>query len=121
MSGFTEDEEVIAAAYLHDTLEDTDTTLDELVENFGERVAQFVHDLTDKYTKEEYPNLNRAERKHLEALRLKGVRPESKLIKYFDIMDNSSSIFHHDTRFAKKYLKEKQFIMSYSLADVEFN
>ena len=38
----TEDEELRAAAVLHDTLEDTKTTKDELVENFGSRVADLV-------------------------------------------------------------------------------
>ncbi|MCH5158148.1 MAG: bifunctional (p)ppGpp synthetase/guanosine-3',5'-bis(diphosphate) 3'-pyrophosphohydrolase [Clostridiales bacterium] len=34
--------EVIAAGVLHDTLEDTETTLEELKENFGEKVAMLV-------------------------------------------------------------------------------
>ena len=38
----TEDEEIRAAAVLHDTLEDTETTREELAENFGERVAALV-------------------------------------------------------------------------------
>lgn len=38
----TEDEEIRAAAVLHDTLEDTDTTKEELTELFGERVANLV-------------------------------------------------------------------------------
>lgn len=38
----TEDEEVRAAAVLHDTLEDTQTTKEELVRNFGQRVADLV-------------------------------------------------------------------------------
>ena len=42
VSGLTEDEEVRAAAVLHDTLEDTDTAKEELVLNFGQRVADLV-------------------------------------------------------------------------------
>ncbi len=38
----TEDEEIRAAAVLHDTLEDTDTTKEELIEAFGQRVANLV-------------------------------------------------------------------------------
>ena len=38
----TEDEEIRAAAVLHDTLEDTDTTKEELIKNFGDRVADLV-------------------------------------------------------------------------------
>ena len=42
VAGFTDDQEVIAAAVLHDTLEDTETTKEELVKEFGERVASLV-------------------------------------------------------------------------------
>ncbi len=42
----TDDEEIIAAGYLHDTLEDTDTTYFELTQNFGKRVADLVNEVT---------------------------------------------------------------------------
>lgn len=42
VSRMTEDEEIRAAAVLHDTLEDTETTSEELVVAFGERVAGLV-------------------------------------------------------------------------------
>ena len=42
VSRMTEDEEVRAAAVLHDTLEDTNTTREELEKNFGKRVADLV-------------------------------------------------------------------------------
>ena len=42
VSRMTEDEEVRAAAVLHDTLEDTVTTYEELEKNFGKRVADLV-------------------------------------------------------------------------------
>lgn len=38
--------ELMAAAVFHDTLEDTDTTIDELMENFGELVTLLVIELT---------------------------------------------------------------------------
>ena len=38
----TPDQELLAAAALHDTVEDTDVTLEEIRENFGERVAMLV-------------------------------------------------------------------------------
>ena len=43
-----DDEELIAAAYLHDTIEDTDTTFEELQEEFGLKVATIVRELTCK-------------------------------------------------------------------------
>ena len=41
-ASFTDDVEVLAAAVLHDTVEDTDTTIDEIERLFGRRVAQIV-------------------------------------------------------------------------------
>lgn len=42
----TNDDNIISAAYLHDTLEDTETTYQELVENFGITVASLVREVT---------------------------------------------------------------------------
>jgi (p)ppGpp synthase/HD superfamily hydrolase len=50
------DDDLIAAAWLHDTLEDTNTTYEELVSSFGNGVADLVELVTDKEGK------NRAER-----------------------------------------------------------
>ena len=43
----TNDQELLAAAALHDVLEDTDTTVDDLRREFGERVAQLVEAESD--------------------------------------------------------------------------
>ncbi len=43
----TDDEEMIAAAWLHDVVEDTPATLDNIEHGFGASVAQLVRDLTD--------------------------------------------------------------------------
>jgi (p)ppGpp synthase/HD superfamily hydrolase len=45
-----EDAELVAAGWLHDTIEDTDTTREELAEKFGERVAALVVEVTDDMT-----------------------------------------------------------------------
>ena len=50
----TNDEMIIALGYLHDTLEDTDTNLVELVENFGQHMAKLVYELTHDGQKDEY-------------------------------------------------------------------
>jgi hypothetical protein len=64
-----------ATTYLHDVLEDTDTTIDELIEAFGPGIAEIVADLTNVYTKAAYPKLNRARRKRLETERLAHISP----------------------------------------------
>ena len=45
--GSIEDLEILSAALLHDTLEDTDTSAHELDKNFGSRVRIIVEELTD--------------------------------------------------------------------------
>ncbi len=44
---YTQDEDIIIAALLHDTLEDTDYTIDELQEDFGGKVREIVETLTE--------------------------------------------------------------------------
>ena len=47
VSGVTDDAEMIAAAWLHDTVEDTTATLEDIAREFGAEVAALVSDLTD--------------------------------------------------------------------------
>ena len=54
VQNFTDDEEIICAAYLHDTIEDTDTTYDELVKEFSKRVADLVMEVTHEGCKDGY-------------------------------------------------------------------
>jgi len=105
-------EDMIIAAFGHDTLEDVfpvkpqyDAYL--IAREFGETVVKFVVDLTDVYTKEAWPDLNRAKRKALEVERLARTSPEAKTIKLADLLSNTKSIVAHDPDFAKVYLKEK--------------
>ena len=43
----TRDQELLAAAALHDTMEDTDTTVDQIREEFGDRIASLVASESD--------------------------------------------------------------------------
>lgn len=106
------DEAQIAAALLHDTLEDTDATYDELVALFGHDVAGLVDQLTDVFTHEAFPQLNRAARKALECARIATISDRAKLVKRCDIDDNTSTIVAHDPGFAKVYLPEKAAILA---------
>jgi len=47
VAGYTDDEEIIAAALLHDTLEDTSYTAEQLTADFGPRVCQLVQGVTE--------------------------------------------------------------------------
>lgn len=53
------DENLLAAAFLHDTLEDTETTYDELVSEFNEDVANLVNQVTKDENKD-FPNITTA-------------------------------------------------------------
>ena len=100
------DEEMWIAAVLHDVVEDTPVRLARIRERFGDRVASLVDGLTDEFTKEMHPNLNRAERKGRERARQAKQSAEVQTIKYADIISNTRSIVRHDKDFARVYLDE---------------
>jgi guanosine-3',5'-bis(diphosphate) 3'-pyrophosphohydrolase len=80
--GGVTDLEVLAAALLHDTIEDTATTLEELQKNFGERIAGMVAEVTDD------KELPKAERKRLQIERAGGISRGAKLVKLADKICN---------------------------------
>ena len=77
-----DDEDVLIAAILHDTVEDTDTTIEELRERFGERIASLVGEVTDDTT------LDRATRKRLQIEHAPELTREAALIKLADKICN---------------------------------
>lgn len=111
VSLLTDDVDVIIAAYLHDTVEDTFVTNADIHRHFGRRVASIVRELTDVFTTAAYPKTNRAARKKLEADRLARVSDDAKLVKRADIADNTESIVEHDADFAFVYLAEKAYLL----------
>jgi guanosine-3',5'-bis(diphosphate) 3'-pyrophosphohydrolase len=80
--GGVTDIEVLAAALLHDTIEDTATTAGELRENFGERIAAMVAEVTDD------TELPKAERKRLQIEHAAGISHGAKLVKLADKICN---------------------------------
>ena len=76
------DVDVVVAAVLHDTVEDTDTTFEELAGCFGERVAALVAEVTDDKT------LPLAERKRLQVENAVHASRGAKLIKIADKTSN---------------------------------
>jgi GTP diphosphokinase / guanosine-3',5'-bis(diphosphate) 3'-diphosphatase len=80
--GGVDDAEVLAAALLHDTIEDTATTPEELRAAFGERIAGMVAEVTDD------KSLPKAERKRLQVEHAAGVSAGAKLVKLADKICN---------------------------------
>jgi guanosine-3',5'-bis(diphosphate) 3'-pyrophosphohydrolase len=76
--GGVTDVEVLCAALLHDTVEDTATTHEELIEAFGSRIARIVAEVTDNKA------LSKAERKRLQVEHAAQLSPEAKLVKLAD-------------------------------------
>jgi (p)ppGpp synthase/HD superfamily hydrolase len=101
-------DEMLIAALLHDTLEDTETKLSEIEENFGKEVAELVYWLSDVSKPSDG---NRATRKALDRGHIAKAPASAKTIKLADLIDNSKSIFQHDPQFAKVYFKEKKLLL----------
>lgn len=76
------DAELVAAGWLHDTVEDTDTTREELAEKFGERVASLVVEVTDDM------KLSQTERRQKQIEDAPHKSPGAKLIKIADKISN---------------------------------
>ena len=73
---------VLSAALLHDTLEDTDTSITELREAFGERIAAIVAEVSDD------TSLPKAARKRLQVAGAADLSPEARLVKLADKICN---------------------------------
>lgn len=101
-------EEMICAAYLHDVVEDTPISHEEIQKSFGPKVAKLVHELSDEYMKEAYPDLNRKERKKRETARQAEMSTEAKTIKLADVIDNTRDIIKNDRNFARRYIPEME-------------
>lgn len=96
--------EMEAAGLLHDTVEDTNVTIEQIYEKFGSIVGGYVSDLTDI---SKLSDGNRKARKLIDLNHLAVACPESKTIKLCDILSNMKSIVEFDSGFAKVWMMEK--------------
>jgi len=84
--GKIQDPEILAAALLHDTIEDTETTSQELMDNFGERVSKMVLEVTDD------KNLSKIVRKQKQIEDANKLSMGAALIKLGDKISNVTDI-----------------------------
>jgi len=100
----------------HDLLEDTETTSAQLLTKLVElnyeiyaatQITEAVVSLTDVFTKNTFPFLNKKQRKKREAERLESISPVAQTIKYADLTDNINWMLVYDRKHLKNYLLKK--------------
>lgn len=89
----TDDEEVLAGAVLHDTVEDTDTTIEEVEELFGKRVAELVAAESEDKRREKSSEDTWKIRKEETLEHLKTAPKEVKIITLGDKLSNMRAIY----------------------------
>lgn len=103
---------ILAAAYLHDTVEKASVSLAEIAESFGPDIGEIVFWLTDA------PGEADPFQKVVSAWRLSRAPLAAKVIKLADLIDNTRTILAHDPAYAETYLAKKALILSH-MARVE--
>lgn len=105
--------DMIVAAFLHDVVEDTEIRITTIRRLFGLTVGDYVMDLTDNFTPQNYPHLNRERRKAMEAERLSYISPEAKTVKLADLLSNTPSIALNKPKFFPVYAPEKRYVLEH--------
>jgi len=100
--------DMIAAAYLHDTVEDTNVTMEDIQSNFGPDIAVIVEGLTDVSIPSDG---NRELRKAIDRQHSADASYEAQFVKCADIIDNSSDISNMDPSFWKVYQREMKLLL----------
>lgn len=103
LAGLGFPDEVVAAAFLHDVVEDTPVTNADLAAEFGSTVAALVAEVTDPNEIPKVPG-NRPERKAAYKAHLAKASCEGASIKLADMIDNASTVAERAPKFAKRYL-----------------
>ena len=100
--------DMVAAAWLHDVIEDTGCTFTDIHMAFGIDIATLVGWLTDVSKPEDG---KRAVRKAIDRAHTAQAPAEAQTIKLADLISNSKSIMQHDPDFARVYLEEKRLLL----------
>lgn len=103
LMGVPHTEDMLAAAWLHDVLEDTECPMSAIAKEFGLTVLDMVYHLTDV----DKCNGNRAARKAIDRERLARASADVQTIKLADLISNTKSIVEHDPM----YLAEARMLL----------
>jgi len=102
---YTNDEDVIISALLHDTLEDTDYTIDELQEDFGGHVREIVEAVTEPRSTPEN-RISFKDRKRTYAEQLKKGPEESVLVAAADKIHNFRTTVEDYTDAHERFIQD---------------
>lgn len=105
---YTDDVNVNAAAFMHDVLEDTDVTAEEMRRVFGKAITDLVLEVTDVSRSSDG---KRAVRKEKDKDHVAKSSPAGATLRLADIIDNSLGIATHDKGFAPVYLREAEAVL----------
>jgi (p)ppGpp synthase/HD superfamily hydrolase len=113
----THNETLIIAGLLHDTLEDTDATYDEIKEMFGEKIAKIVLEVSSDSNK-----VKELGKKHYLANKMLNMSDDALTVKLADRYHNVLFMEHDDVplKFIKKYWSETTYIL-FELQNRQFN
>ncbi len=105
------DENVLCAAILHDTIEDTKTTADELRKHFGEKITSIVLEVSDD------KSLDKDVRKQLQIDHAASLSKEAKLVKLADKIANITDIINSPPVNWSKERKQEYFAWAKAVVD----
>ena len=108
VAGVTDDQNMIAASWLHDVVADTQVSLHVIYQIFGNEIGGLVDGMTDISTA---INGNRALRKEIDRQHMAHQHRNVHTIKLADLIHNSYSIEKHAPEFAKIYMAEKKLLL----------
>jgi (p)ppGpp synthase/HD superfamily hydrolase len=119
-SEYSSEQPLLAAALLHDVLEDTSVggeqlhqfLLSVMTEEDAALTTTLVNELTDVYIKKDYPQWNRKKRKAMEVERIAHTSGFSQTVKYADVLDNCREIVEHDPDFGRRFLQECRMLLT---------
>ena len=109
VASVTNDCEVICAAFLHDVIEDTEVTFENIQSvGFGFHIARMVREVSDI---SRLVDGNRAVRKAIDLSHLAKASAGGQTIKLADLIHNTESICRYDLGFARTYMREKRALL----------
>jgi len=106
LAQITDDVNVLAAGLLHDTIEDTETTYEDIKLKFNQKIADLVLELTS-----DRDQIRLLGKEQYLVQKMSSMSDRAFIIKLVDRMDNLKDLDKTDCDFTKKYVEETEFIL----------